>query len=620
LSAPFVFDSTPTIRDNPLLRFTTFSFDEWYSAALSTDTGPLKRPLSMLSFAVNAAVSGLDSAFPFNLTNLVIHCANAILVFLCALLIYATAPRMYARVNVRGRCWIALIAAAIFLLHPIQLPAVLHTVQRMTELSCTFVLLGILAYLRARPRILHHGFEAKAVVEAVTLIGLCTALGALCKENALLLPWLVLVIEWTLFGFVVAGRRSRWLRYVCIALLIAPFVAASVYFGYIRPEALVDMYAKREFTAPERLLTEARVLWMYLYWFIIPTAPSSGLHHDDIAIAKSLWDPLTAIAVIAWASVALLIVAGVQRFPVIVFAVAWYLVAHSLESTIVPLELVYEHRNYVAIFGLAVLIADALWRILRDRTRWLGAMILLAIMLLLAVPLGTRASVWSDELTLAANQLSKHPGSLRSRYHFANVHLRLADASTNPAEQQRAVIVAEHYYRSMLELDPDDLVGLVSLLYLDGKYLSGRNHNQLYADLLLAIDKPLLLPTDYNALTFLQSCSAKGLCIAADREYWAVIEALDKRTDLPRGFVLLLRARYLAEAHEDTDGAAKLLHSVKLPSEHQFLQYHLLIKWQMANRDLPAALQTVRAMYAEDRMHSQLATLRALTSLPRERG
>ena len=176
LDGPFIFDSTPNIRDNPQLVFEQYSFDEWYSAAYSTEAGPLGRPLSMLSFALNAAFSGLESAFAFKLTNLLIHCANAVLVFLCVAGLYAGAPRLARRDNPDASLWIALIAASIFLLHPIQLPSVLHAVQRMAELAFTFELLALLVYLRQRKRAMEHGFNARIIVDTLCLVGLCTLL------------------------------------------------------------------------------------------------------------------------------------------------------------------------------------------------------------------------------------------------------------------------------------------------------------------------------------------------------------------------------------------------------------------------------------------------------------
>jgi len=616
LWGPFIFDSTPTIRDNPLLRFHTFGFDEWFSAALSSDTGPLKRPLSMLSFAANAAISGLDSAFPFNLTNLLIHCVNAALVFVCVSLLYRSAPQLAQRAHREGSCWIALIAAAIFLLHPIQLPAVLHTVQRMTELSFTFVLIGVIIYVRGRIRALERGFDAETVVNTVTLVTLTTLLGGLAKENALLAPWLLMVIEVIFFQFRAGGQVNTVFRGAFVLALTLPLLIATLYLSVVHPDSMQEMYAIREFTLAERLLTQAKVLWLYLYWLVVPSAPASGLHHDDIAIARSLWEPLVAVSVIAWAAiVAVLIPACARRLPLVAFAFAWYLVAHGMESSILPLEMVYEHRNYAAILGFAVLLADALWMLFRRRPgNAFGLSLTVLVGGILLIPLAMRANLWGDEVMLAAHQLKAHPDSLRSRYHFANVHLRMADGAIAPEKQKQAILVAEHYYGRMLEIDPDDLVALVTLLYIDGKYLGGSRHGQIYTVFLAAIDKPVLLPTDYNALVFFKNCSVRRFCVTSDEEYAEVVNRLAGRPGMPQEYPALMRASYLAEARDDPERAAALLKATPSIASQQFAAHYLLARWQLQSGDLPAALDTLRAIYAKDTYHAQLTNLRRLSS------
>lgn len=60
LSGGFVFDDFPNIVHNEALRASAFSFQPLLDAALSSDSGPLARPLAMLSFAVQIATTGLS--------------------------------------------------------------------------------------------------------------------------------------------------------------------------------------------------------------------------------------------------------------------------------------------------------------------------------------------------------------------------------------------------------------------------------------------------------------------------------------------------------------------------------------------------------------------------------
>lgn len=623
LDGPFIFDSTPNIRDNPQLVFEQYSFDEWYSAAYSTEAGPLGRPLSMLSFALNAAFSGLESAFAFKLTNLLIHCANAVLVFLCVAGLYAGAPRLARRDNPDASLWIALIAASIFLLHPIQLPSVLHAVQRMAELAFTFELLALLVYLRQRKRAMEHGFNARIIVDTLCLVGLCTLLGSLCKENALLTPWLIIVVEALFFGFRTReGQIVGWFRTLGVLLFLAPPVVVSLYLLICQPDLLPNLYAHRDFDLAQRVMTQARVLWMYIFWFMVPGSSGSGLHHDDILIARHLWESLTALAVCSWAAIVVALSLGLgRRYPLPAFAFAWYLVAHSMESTIIPLEMVYEHRNYAAIFGLVILVADLLWK-LGER---FGANMRLAlssvVLIALVVPLAMRAQTWGDELELAARQLAEHPGSLRSRYHYANVNLRIAEGSHDPDTTKAAVLVADYYYRQMLELDREDLVALVTLLYIDGKYLGSSRQTPAYSDFLRALDKKVLLTTDYIALRFFKDCSVQGYCVRDASQYWRVLDILRGRSEVPRSMLSLMQATYIAGSTDDLTEAATLLRKSLAENPGTLAGYPILARWEITLGDTPAAFDTLRSFYASDSHHHWLATMRRLTDpAPPQRG
>ena len=99
-------------------------------------------------------------------------------------------------------------------------------------------------------------------------------------------------------------------------------------------------YELRSFTLLERLLTEARVLWFYLGLIVLPRFEAFGLYHDDISLSTGLLMPWTTLP-------ALLGLAGLvgiawhvrNRAPLLAFGIAWFLIGHSLESTVLPLEI-----------------------------------------------------------------------------------------------------------------------------------------------------------------------------------------------------------------------------------------------------------------------------------------
>ena len=157
LRGSYAFDDFPNIVDNTALHVDTLDASAWTAAIWASPASDLQRPLASLSFALNFYFTGLDP-LPMKVTNLAIHLLNGCLLFVLLLRIIRMLPssRLEHAANGRRGDWLALLVAGIWLLHPINLTAVLFVVQRMESLAQTFVLLGLLLYLEARARQLRN--------------------------------------------------------------------------------------------------------------------------------------------------------------------------------------------------------------------------------------------------------------------------------------------------------------------------------------------------------------------------------------------------------------------------------------------------------------------------------
>ncbi len=112
-------------------------------------------------------------------------------------------------------------------------------------------------------------------------------------------------------------------------------------------------WASRDFTLHTRLLSEARIVSDYIGWTLLPTPGALSFYHDDFAVSTGLLSPWTTLAGIALlASMAAMAVLVRHRRPLVALGLALYLGCHLLTGTVLPLELIYEHRNYFASFGL----------------------------------------------------------------------------------------------------------------------------------------------------------------------------------------------------------------------------------------------------------------------------
>lgn len=422
ISGPYVFDDRYNIVKNSYVKIDSLAPRELYYASFSVGAGPLLRPVSMFSFAVNYYFAGsFENTTPFKLTNLAIHIVNGLLVFWLMRLVFArlahigppgdSGPR-----SLRGLDKTDLLAAAVALLwvvHPINLTSVLYIVQRMTELSSLFTLIGLICYLKGRVRIVSGRGGG------LVLIGLgvfaAGGLGILSKENAALLPLFILAIEFTLFAHERPWRTWSQLspptKAIMFALLLG--VATAVLLSAI--DFALPGYGGRSFTLLERLLTEARVLFFYLFLLLIPRINAFGLHHDDIHLSTSLFDPWTTIACVT-GIVALLMVAYLTRkkLPLLSLGILWFFIGHLMESTILPLEIAHEHRNYLA--GVGILLAIVY--LLDYGTRQLGHKLWFVYPVVIVVFASTtllRATQWADYDNLTRYEAFHHPNSARTQ-------------------------------------------------------------------------------------------------------------------------------------------------------------------------------------------------------------
>ncbi len=242
-------------------------------------------------------------------------------------------------------------------------------------------------------------------------------LGAFTKETAVLLPLYALLLDRVLYPQ--APYWQRWLR-VPAGLRLALLVAAlAVVFG-LAAWYCASGYAGRPFTLTERVLTQARVLWFYIGLVALPRIDAFGLHHDDIAISTGLLAPWTTLpALLGLAGLALLGWRCLDRRPLVGLGLLWFLAGHVLESTVVPLEIAHEHRNYLPSLGLLLAGAGVLLPLVEHWRRRATVALVATLGALLAATTALRADQWGDELGMSRYEVRHHPGSAQARNNLA---------------------------------------------------------------------------------------------------------------------------------------------------------------------------------------------------------
>lgn len=430
LAGPFLFDDEANLAQ---IQRWLAGRASWYEAMFGTGSGVLLRPVSMATFAANAFLGGMSPTL-FKLVNLVLHLCGGLLVWQFARILLARDRRLAPHAVVLSG-----FVAVFWLLHPLHASTVLYVVQRMAQLSALFSLAAVCIFVSARLS-LEAGDKRSAHLRMFLAFPTLLLAGVLSKENAIVTPALCGVIEVAYFAR--ASRQTSVRMFFAVFLLLPALAAVAL--GLLSPQRVLGAYDERTFTLVERLLTQGRVLIDYVGQLLLPNASRMGLYVDDFPISRGLSTPVGTL--FSWLSIIVLsILAWLSRTRSPTIFAGWYffLVAHSLESTILPLEMYFEHRNYLPSAGLLLAVVAVSFEFLNraiktDRTRdLLSKVVCVTFVALLASSTLNRSLVWRTKESIASDGIASHPESLRANLDFATVMLQSGRFDEAMATMQR---------------------------------------------------------------------------------------------------------------------------------------------------------------------------------------
>ncbi len=502
LQGEFFFDDEPSILLAEGVRLEKLSVESLRQALSSGYAGPSGRPVSQLSFALNYYFSGFNP-FAFKASNLVIHMASALLAFFLALrLLAATSPQVKGRNSLIA----AGVLASAWLLHPIQLLPVLHVVQRMTSLSALFLLAAMLLHVSGR----EHGGRA-GMVKLVLAWTVLWPLSFFSKETGVLFPCFVLAWE-------LIARRNRdggldWFARALAVLAGLTFSVGVIYATLPAGQWLWAGYELRTFTLAERLLTEGRVLWFYLGLILFPRLESLGLYHDDFLLSTSLLEPWTTLPALAGLAGLIWLVWWLRnRAPLVSFGIAWFLIGQALESTFLPLEIAHEHRNYVPLFGILLVGAWGLARVLENNGPFKTLGIMLSTVALTYFPFVTalRAHQFGEEGRRTQIEAQHHRFSARAQHEAGRILAAHVEAAL---PNSPVYSFARRHYELASKLDPALKMSWLGLIALNCKV--GKPVERAWIEALARrLRGTPFAPADRNALYSLKEMSIAGtLCL-----------------------------------------------------------------------------------------------------------
>jgi len=415
------------------------------------------RYIGELSFALNYHFGGLN-VFGYHLVNIVIHIINGILVWLLVTLTFKSPKMGGVSGSPHPVGLIALAAALLFVVHPIQTQAVTYIVQRYTSLATLFYLLSIVLFVKWRLQSLESGARFRWLFYFFSILSAVLAMKT--KEISITLPFVIILIEFFFFGG--RWRRAFFLLPYLLTLAIIPLVFINLDtdkpIGDIVGEVREASQETESISRGDYLLTQFRVIVTYIRLLFLPVKQNLDY---DYPVYHSFFTPVVFLSFLF-----LLAVFGLAVFLFIrsrkggngylllsSFGIFWFFITLSVESSIIPIrDVIFEHRLYLPFVGAALSFCSTMiygidyWRRLSGRriSLQVAALILLVVTVLpLSAAAYQRNRVWKDEITLWRDVAGKSPFKART-------HINLAFVSYNQGLTEEAV----KEYRTALRLKP----------------------------------------------------------------------------------------------------------------------------------------------------------------------
>lgn len=541
LPGAFLFDDIANIVNNPSIHLTELSAASIMDVLATPQVSGSQRGLPTLTFALDYwRAGGAADPATFKTTNIFIHALTALTLawFFRSLLLAAGIPP-------RRVMWLAPALALAWAVHPLQVSAVLYAVQRLQTMGTFFLILAMLAYLQAR-RAQIRGDSGRT---GLLVTALAWAFALNCKEDTALLPAYTLAIELTVLRFAAADvRAQRLLKRVYLITVVAGLAAYC--FWFLPNNWQADAYPGRDFNSAERLLTQARVLCLYLWQIVWPQPANMPFHYDWLRPSRTLlqpWTTLPAIGVI----VALLALAWRLRGrqPLFSLGVFLFFAAHFIASNVVGLELAYEHRNHFALIGAVLVLGSVLGNI---GSRWLPhraaqASACVVVVIALAAATMLRAHDWRDDLSQAKASVAAAPTSPRAWITLCDTLVETGGGMTRGNPHLGDAIAA---CSSGADADASSLNNLALLMVL--KSVSGEIGPQDWQRFQQRLGSARMSWDNIRAPLILTHYA--GLGVKLDKEQLLVaLAALDRRADLRPSTLLLI-----GDAIRDTLGEPDL--------------------------------------------------------------
>lgn len=408
------------------------------------------RPLLLLTFSLEYHLFKLWSPI-YHLTNVLIHIANSIFVFLLIKKLLAI-PNTKPQNNspfLHFLFSLPFLSTLLFLIHPVQTEAVAYVAGRTDLLATFFILLGLILYLSSWPRIIR-----------LILIPLIYLGAILSKEASIVFPALIFVIYRLRPRSPTTDIDQLLLQFPL--LLIASFYTVMRLTIFNFQNTLNFFSSKNMYTSDIliRIYTFLSTLPQYLILLFFP------LHLQPERTTPILTSLLNFPSLIGLAVLLTSIISAFlfrKKSPLTTYGIIWFYLTIFLSSSIlIPVNaIITEHWLYIPSIGIFLIFAIVLQKlfslnvlkirilkIVSDfdiRISNLLQLFAISILILLSIKTFTQNTIWRNQISLYTHILKYNPKSARVHNNLGMAYADKKDFNTAFIHYQKAIKLSDTY-------------------------------------------------------------------------------------------------------------------------------------------------------------------------------
>jgi tetratricopeptide (TPR) repeat protein len=426
LKSPFIFDDIANIQDNIYIRLQNLSFASIKNMLNSLNN---QRPIAIFTFGINYYLGGYEVT-GYHIFNILVHILNGLLLYqIIKLILSLCINKEFLYMSEKNIKITALLSCLFWIVNPIQIFSVTYIVQRMNSMSALFSLIALLCYIKARDHINNKSSDANEIIKAhpsvkvlilFTLALVSGLIGIACKQNAIILPLLILIFELHFYSDGLISFIKKVLSTRKRIIITSIFIVTSIVIFYLifylntkgSPGKFIKhLYKGRPFTLIERLNTQARLIIYYISLIFYPS-PSRLALLVEVKKSSSLFQPISTI--FSYITIFLILSTGVfayiRRKRILSFAIFWFFAAHLVESTFFPLELAYIHRNYLPSFFAFLPICTFIFHKGSNKKHKIAFICLSIIIAIFGYWTYSYNVIWSNKINFWKDNLKKSSG------------------------------------------------------------------------------------------------------------------------------------------------------------------------------------------------------------------